>query len=74
MVAFLFVSLPSFCYSSKIPKIWNTSGFNSYFVGREEQLQRIHSFFKNDKKQIIAITGGPGFGKTQIAKKYTPHQ
>ena len=30
----------------------------------------IHSFFKKEDRRILALTGGPGFGKTQIAKKY----
>lgn len=47
----------------------NLSKENPFFVGREEQLQEIESFFKKGD-QVLALTGGPGFGKTQIAKHY----
>src|SRR3990167_5745408 len=56
--------------SSSSRQVWNLSHENLFFVGREEELQAIHSFFKKEKRQILALTGGPGFGKTQIAKKY----
>lgn len=61
---------PAICYSTSQPKVCNLSRENLFFVGRENQLLMIHEFFKKDERRILAITGGPGFGKTQIAKKY----
>lgn len=61
---------PEICFSTPFPKICNLSQTNLFFVGREEQLQQVDSFFKKGDKIVLAITGGPGFGKTQIAKKY----
>lgn len=58
------------CSATPQPKAWNLSHENLFFVGREDQLQTIHTFFKRDDRRILALTGGPGFGKTQIAKKY----
>src|ERR1700722_11825550 len=53
------------------PKILNISIANPFFVGRKEKIKQIHSYFKKrGEVKILAITGGPGFGKTQIAKKY----
>ncbi|MBP9674328.1 MAG: hypothetical protein KBD63_04465 [Bacteriovoracaceae bacterium] len=52
------------------PQVWNLSDANPVFVGREEQLQTLASFFKPGAKKIAAITGGPGFGKTQTAKQF----
>ncbi len=60
--------LNSGCFGKDIPKVWNLTHANSFFVGREEELNDIRSFFK--KGYILALTGGPGFGKTQIAKQY----
>lgn len=60
--------LNSNCFGKEIPKIWNLTHANSFFVGREEALNDMRSFFK--KGYILALTGGPGFGKTQIAKQY----
>lgn len=54
---------------SKSSEVWNLSNANSFFVGREAKLEEIHAFFSKGK-HILALTGGPGFGKTQIAKKY----
>lgn len=58
------------CLAEPQPAAWNLFHENLFFVGREDQLQTIHSFFKRDDRRILALTGGPGFGKTQIAKKY----
>lgn len=60
--------LNSGCFGKDIPKVWNLTHANSFFVGREEELNDMRSFFK--KGYILALTGGPGFGKTQIAKQY----
>ena len=57
------------CFSHP-PQVCNLSQTNLFFVGREEELQKIASFFKKEDKIVLAITGAPGFGKTQIAKKY----
>ncbi|MBY0292915.1 MAG: ATP-binding protein, partial [Alphaproteobacteria bacterium] len=52
------------------PQVWNLSDANPVFVGREKQLQTIHSFFTRREGHVLALTGGAGFGKTQIAKEY----
>lgn len=65
---FVFLSVP--CYSDRLPKACNLSHKNLFFIGREDQLQTIYSFFKKEDRRILALTGGAGFGKTQIAKKY----
>jgi len=64
-----FVFLCPVCCAHNYPKVWNISNANLFFVGREAKLHEIHSFF-NKGGHILALTGGPGFGKTQIAKKY----
>ena len=56
--------------SASQPKIWNLSQANLFFVGRKEQLHKLHSYLEKSNKTIFAITGGPGFGKTQIVKQY----
>ncbi|KAB2832020.1 MAG: hypothetical protein F9K49_08815 [Caedimonadaceae bacterium] len=69
---FLFLWLflyPLCCFSAHSP-VCNLSQTNVFFVGREEHLQQIKDFFKKNDKIILALTGGPGFGKSQIAKKY----
>jgi NB-ARC domain-containing protein len=58
------------CCAEKIPKIWNISDGSGLFVGRGKIISDIHSFFKNAEHPILALTGGPGFGKTQIANQY----
>lgn len=58
-----------FCYAANQASVWNLSRENAFFVGREDYLQKIETFFKGEKN-ILALTGGPGFGKSQIAKKY----
>lgn len=52
------------------PKVWNLSHQNFFFVGREDVTKQIDSFFKKNPMQILALMGGPGFGKTQLAKHY----
>ncbi len=52
------------------PKVCNLSAENTFFVGRNETIQDIKTFFKNNKSKILSLTGGPGFGKTQIAQQY----
>lgn len=58
------------CLAHKGPKVCNLSDENFFFVGRESQLQEIHDFFEKGDRRVLALTGGPGFGKSQIAKKY----
>lgn len=64
---FLLFSTHSF---SDQPRVCNLSQTNVFFVGREEHLQTINAFFKKGDRIVFALTGGPGFGKSQIAKKY----
>lgn len=61
---------PEICFSTPFPKAWNLSDENLFFVGREEQLQKIHEFFNKGERRILALTGASGFGKTQMAKKF----
>ncbi|MBP6952011.1 MAG: hypothetical protein KBD36_02705 [Alphaproteobacteria bacterium] len=70
LVFFFLILTSSFCFSAPSPKVWNLPDSNPIFVGREKQLQMIHSFFAKREGHLLALTGGPGFGKTQIAKKY----
>ena len=37
------------------------------FTGREDEIQKIITLLKDDKKAVVALHGGPGFGKTAIA-------
>lgn len=67
LFGYIFVSFN--CLSIKQPKLWNLSNENPFFVGREGKLKEMHSFFKKGGT-IFALTGGPGFGKTQTAKRY----
>lgn len=58
------------CVAKPNPKAWNLSDENLFFVGREEHLQKIHEFFNKGGRRILALVGGSGFGKTQLAKKF----
>lgn len=67
LFGYIFVSFN--CLSINQPKLWNLSNENPFFVGREGKLKEMYSFFKKGGT-IFALTGGPGFGKTQTAKRY----
>lgn len=54
-----------------IPHVWNAPSENLNFVGRGEFLKRIETIFNQDQGKITVLYGPPGFGKTQIAKRYT---
>ena len=54
--------------NNKIPKIWNVNNVSEYFVGRDKQIKDCYLQLSKNKK--VAIVGGPGFGTSQIAKKY----
>ena len=69
VILFTALCYPTACYSTHSSAVCNLSTDNPFFVGREAYLQEIDSFFKGDR-HILALTGGPGFGKTQVAKKY----
>ncbi|MGL5720041.1 MAG: NB-ARC domain-containing protein [Alphaproteobacteria bacterium] len=51
-----------------VPAIGNFPPSNSHFVGRKSLLQSLEKTFHTNP--IVALTGGPGFGKTQLAKKF----
>jgi len=70
ILIFCLVGFCKVCSAYEAPKIWNLSKENVFFVGREEKLQAMKAFFIKDERDILVLTGGPGFGKTQIAKKY----
>ncbi len=67
-IVFFFL-FPLSCFPIQ-PQVCNLSQTNFFFIGREEQLKMIDLFFKKGDKIVLTLTGGPGFGKTQIAKKY----
>ncbi|MBA3814345.1 MAG: hypothetical protein H0X26_07655 [Alphaproteobacteria bacterium] len=70
MMPFYFVVFnPTISYSVTHSTVWNLSNDNTFFVGRENYLQKIESFFKG-KSNMLALTGWHGFGKSQIAKKF----
>ncbi len=54
--------------NNRIPIIWNVNNANEYFAGRIKLLENLYQSFNDDN--VIAIVGGPGFGKSQLAKKY----
>lgn len=69
----LLVQLLFFSYSAlaqKTPEVWNLTSESPSFVGRESHLEKIFTIFEKSKLKTVFIVGGPGFGKTQIAKKY----
>lgn len=66
----LLLLFSAICLAESQPKAWNLSQENPFFVGREDHLEAIHDFFKRDDRRVLALTGGPGFGKTQIAKRF----
>lgn len=69
-VFFMSMLFDSRCFAYQGANVWNLSKTNASFIGRKEKLQEIYAFFKKGNKDILALTGGPGFGKTQIAKQY----
>ena len=48
---------PKSCLPDKLP----------LFTGREDEIQKVITFLKNEEKAVVALHGGPGFGKTAIA-------
>ena len=53
---------------ARVPIIWHSPKINEFFVGREDILSQIVKLFKT--RYVVAITGMPGIGKTQVAKEY----
>ena len=68
---FLLLLLP-FCSFAKVPKLWNIDSHSTIVTGRETELADIHTLLNKQKEdlKILAITGLPGFGKTEISKAY----
>ena len=68
---FLLLLLP-FCCLAKVPKLWNIDTHSTIVAGRETELSDIHALLNKQKEdtEILAITGLPGFGKTEISKAY----
>ncbi len=61
----------AYAETTKILLIWNIQNSNEYFVGRGLPLERLDRLFTSDNKQMIAIVGSAGIGKTQLAKRYS---
>ena len=38
-------------------------------LGRTEKIKEVKDFVQNEKAAVVVITGGPGFGKTTVAKE-----
>jgi tetratricopeptide (TPR) repeat protein len=43
---------------------------NPYFTGREAELERIHDSLSSRDTAVYVLTGGGGYGKTQLAIEY----
>ncbi len=67
----LLILLP-FCCIAKVPKVWNIDTNTTIVTGRETELSDIHTLLnqQNNDTEILAITGLPGYGKTEISKAY----
>ena len=48
---------PTSCFPNKLPM----------FTGREAEIKKVIDLVKDDKKALVLLHGGPGFGKTAIA-------
>ena len=48
---------PTTCLPDKLPM----------FTAREAEIQKVITFLKDEKKAVVSLHGGPGFGKTAIA-------
>ena len=48
---------PKSCLPDKLP----------LFTGREDEIQKVITLLKDEEKAVVALHGGPGFGKTAIA-------
>ena len=48
---------PTSCFPNKLPM----------FTGREAEIKKVIDLVKDDKKAVVLLHGGPGFGKTAIA-------
>lgn len=71
MKFFRYFSFFLFLWSSKVfatPFLLEIPAQNPHFVGRELLLQALQKTL--EMQPWIVITGGPGFGKSQVAKQY----
>ena len=51
----------SSCLPDKMPEEW--------IFGRTQEIQQVKEFVQSGTVDVVLITGGPGFGKTTVAKK-----
>jgi tetratricopeptide (TPR) repeat protein len=59
------------CYA-KVPKVWNIDTNSTIITGRETEISDIFHMLntKENDTAILAITGLPGYGKTETVKAY----
>src|SRR5688572_18346007 len=57
-------------FSNLSPLVWNAPSENPNFVGREDILHEVLNLFNKAPLKIAVISGPPGYGKTQTAKRY----
>src|SRR5579884_2955068 len=74
-LGFIVQTTPSSVEESFVPTLWHLPfRRNPFFTGRTNILSRLHSYFQQDRESMwqpmIAISGLPGIGKTQVAIEY----
>ncbi|WP_149184373.1 FxSxx-COOH system tetratricopeptide repeat protein [Streptomyces sp. TRM49041] len=59
-------------FPDELPPVWNVPRHNRRFTGRRETLERLHDALAVETRgtSVIALHGGGGVGKSQIAQEY----
>lgn len=55
--------------NQSFPVMWNLQNSDEYFIGRTEFLKSMHEYLF-EKDNCLIISGLPGFGQTQVIKRY----